>query len=568
MSDLQKMRDRAVARKLPGSGGLPERFRRRLEAKARRQAAEEEAALKAALAQQQINAQRERDKLLQEFEVQNTGQRAGIAANQAQRDFGYRSQLAEDDREGTLKRDTLQNRFAEAQARQQAREQEERDRRLFEQTQQRDTSQFQNQLVRDATQQGYTQARDAIQNENLLNRDAMQFGFSTLRDDQQQQNLLERDTLRDVQQRQRDNRLNQFDIQADDRRQQNTLERDRLQQDFSIDRAELQQDFTQENMYQREAADISMRWQQQVAQAKNAGFDFSDRQRKEMQEMESAFRKNVLNGDWEEGLKQRAMVEYQKKLSAIIPEQRITSPEEEISQQFRMDPEWGPMKRHLDSQGRPDWEPLGMGSSGGGEDKQAERQQEAIRKARRDRLDRFNDLVDKLSTAEKPGVGGLLYPNKNAVMKAAMDQFAMDEEYYRSEYGLEPLPPYQAEADAERSRYSGSSAIGWEEAAPANPQQQATGSQSATSAGATKTPVLSSTVPLPKEVVSELREMPGGEELARLRDRHMSSGSVADQTVTLAADIVINAMRTGDTSDPDFDEAQEILERAGFKIRQ
>jgi hypothetical protein len=69
MGDLQRMHNRVAARTRPGSGGLPERFKRRLEAKARRQAAEEEAALKAALAQQQINAQRERDKLLQDFQV-------------------------------------------------------------------------------------------------------------------------------------------------------------------------------------------------------------------------------------------------------------------------------------------------------------------------------------------------------------------------------------------------------------------------------------------------------------------------------------------------------------------
>jgi hypothetical protein len=88
------------------------------------------------------------------------------------------------------------------------------------------------------------------------------FGFGALRDDaRQQQNLLERDTLRDVQQRQRDERLNQFDVQADDRRQQNVLQRDELQQGFSVDRAQMQQEFTRESMYQREAADISARWQ-------------------------------------------------------------------------------------------------------------------------------------------------------------------------------------------------------------------------------------------------------------------------------------------------------------------
>jgi hypothetical protein len=463
MGDLQRMHNRVAARTRPGSGDLPERFKRRLEAKARRQAAEEEAALKAALAQQQINAQRERDKLLQDFQVQNTNQRAGISAGQAQRDFGYRSQLAEDDREGTMKRDELRNRFEEAQRRQQAKDQEERDRRLFEQTQQRDTSQFQNQLQRDATQMGYQQERDQFQQGATLQRDVLQNQFGAQRDERQQQNLLERDTLRDVQQRQRDDRLNQFDIQADNRRQQNVLQRD-----------ELQQDYTQENMYQREAADISARWQQQVAQAKNAGFDFSQRQRQEMQQLEATMRKNVLNGPYDDVLKQRAMVEYQKKMAAIIPEERVTSPDEEISQQFRMDPEWGPMKRRFDSQGRPDWEPLGMGGSNSSQDRMSAQQQKDMQRALFEREDKFNDLVDRLSTELDPATDGPKYKSRQAVMNEAMNRFAPYEKHYREQFGLPPLTAFQQEADAERRRYSGSSAIGWEETPQqqANPQQQ------------------------------------------------------------------------------------------------
>jgi hypothetical protein len=473
MGDLQRMHNRVAARTRPGSGGLPERFKRRLEAKARRQAAEEEAALKAALAQQQINAQRERDRLLQDFQVANTNQRANISAGQAQRDFGYRSQLAEDDREGTMKRDELRNRFEEAQRRQQAKEQAERDRRLFEQTQQRDTSQFQNQLQRDATQMGYQQERDQFQQDATLKRDAMQFGFNTLRDDQQQQNLLERDTLQDVQQRQRDERLNQFDVQADDRRQQNVLQRDEIQQGFSVDRAQMQQEFTRESMYQREAAEISARWQGQVQQARSAGMEFSDRQRKQMQEMDATFRKNVLNGPWDEVMKQRALVEHQKKLSAIIPEQRVTSPDEEISQQFRMDPEWGPMKRRFDSQGRPDWEPLGMGGSGGGEDRQAMQREKDIQRATFEREDKFNDLVDRLASEVDPVSGEPKYPNRGAVMQEAKRRFDRTEANYREIYGLPPHPLWQHEADELRGA-AASSAIGWD-ASPmqsADPQQQ------------------------------------------------------------------------------------------------
>ncbi len=93
--------------------------------------------------------------------------------------------------------------------------------------------------------------------------------------------------------------------------------------------------------------------------------------------------------------------------------------------------------------------------------------------------------------------------------------------------------------------------------------QQQTGGKAPAPA---KEPVLPSRTPLSKEVVSTLEQIPGGKDLYKLREKH-SSNAHLDKTVRLAADIVINAMITNDTSDPDFDEALGVLSNAGYKVQ-
>jgi hypothetical protein len=462
MGDLQRMHNRVAARTRPGSGDLPERFKRRLEAKARRQAAEEEAALKAALAQQQINAQRQRDKLLQDFQVQNTNQRAGISANQAAQDFGYRSKLTDQQQQGTLQRDELQNRFEAARQKRLAQEQEERDRRLFQFGQIENDQQFQNQMTRDAVQFDYTKDRDKFQQDATLKRDALQFGYGAIRDDQQFQNQITRDDFQQRNQLQRDRILNEFGTERDQLQQQNVLERDRLRNEFDVDADERRQGYTEENMYQREAADIAARWQEQVAQARNAGYDFSERQQKELREREAAFRKNVLNGNLDDGLKKRAMVEYQKNISAIIPEQKVVTPQQTFEQSIVRDEETGMKFMSIrDPKGFSRFEPLPMPGSQGPDRQQQQFEREA-QKMLFERENEFEELVDRLATEIDPATELPKYKSRAEAEKAAMDRFARKELHYQDVYGLPPLAPYQRKADEQRMKQEQAQQVGQE----------------------------------------------------------------------------------------------------------
>lgn len=569
--DLQKRSNAGASNKKNNS--IPERFRRRIEENNKRRAAAEAAAREAELEQQRINAQAQRDKRLQKYEQANTGQRAAYAADAALSQFGYNSKLEDQQQKGQLRRDEFKNRFEAAQARQQALEQEMRDRRQFGFSQEENASQFRNQLQRDALQHGYTQERDRFQTDAQRERDAAQFGYTTLRDDQQFGQQLERDKL-----------LNEFSAQGDQRQQQFTLRRDELQNQFSTQADERQQAYTQQNMYQREAAEISARWQEQVAQAKNAGYDYSPQQRKEMQDMETSFRKNVLNGPWPEDVKMRASVEYQKKLSAFVPNERVMTQEQEVAQAFYKDPELGILKRKRTAQGY-DWEAFDTGAGqqqsqqaqmqqkqAEQQQKQMEQKQQQMQKALFEREDKFSDIVNELSMqsdadgnliyGKRDAKGNVIGVDRQAVIKEAMRRFDPYEKHYRDVYGLPPLGPYQAEADrirAQTEKVSGSSAVGWE----SGPQQgQSTGAMANQ-----PFPVISSKAPLPKQVSDQLRTIPGGDQLQKLREKHKGN-AIVDQTVREAVDIVIKAMMTGDTSDPDFAEAQGILQKAGVQIGQ
>lgn len=570
--DLQSMRQRVSAADSvrPQRRGLPDRFQRRVEEAAKRRAAAEAAAAQAALEQQRIDAQARRDQMQHKYGLSSTAQRAAYAADAAANQYQYESRLTDKQQKGQRQRDLLQDRFDTARARQQAREQEIRDFRQFGFSQQEDATQFQNQMQRDAVQQGYTVDRDKLQNRATLERDAMQFGYNTLRNDQDQKNTLQRDSLQ-----------NMFRTAEDVRQQQFTLERDDLRNEFEVQADERQQQYNQQNLYQREAADISAKWMDQVNQARNAGLEFSPRQQKEMQELDAAFRKNVMNGPYDNGLKQQAMVEYQKKLAAIIPEEKVRVPQQTFEQSIVRDQETGQRFMTIrDPKGFERFEPLDVGQEAQAQNKQAEalmkhqqQQQEKIQKANFERLDKFRDVVNEVRM-ETDADANAIYKDEESVMREAMKRFQPYENAYRNDYGLQPLQPYQ-EAEAKNAGNPQQT----QRVNPYKRQQPGMADSLASRGGydpiaqgqapaqsqAPKLPPISHIEPLPKQVAEKLRTIPDGGPLVWIREKH-SSNSVLDQTIRQSADIVINSMLTGDMSDPDLREAAENLRRAGLKI--
>lgn len=610
--DLQQMRQRAAAAESLRGGrpSLKDRYAERIARNEQRRAAEAEAARQAALKQMEIEAQRKRDKQLQLYEQSNTGQRAMYAADAAANEYGYRSKLTKQEEIAQRQRDMLQNRFEDARASKAALEQELRDRRQFGFSQQEDATQFQNTLQRDAIQNQYSTERDRFQNDATLQRDANQFGYQFLRDDLGQQYTLERDVLQDRQQKDRDKLLNQFSTEQDLRQFEQQRERDMLLNDFSTQADFRQQGFNQENMYQREAAEISAKWQDQVYEARNAGFDFSEQQRKEMQEMENAFRKNVINGNLTEDVKQRAYVELQRKMSTIIPQERVRHPQETFEQSIVRDPETGQKFMTVrDPKGFERFEELPSGGGSSQQYSQQARQQqqelERITKADFERQKEYDALVDRLET-EQDADENLKYPTREAAEQEAMRRFRPYEERYQRAYGLEPLEPYkraeqqkqeeakrqqivqQLQQEREQFRAPGESAGGsmadslrmrsgdvapmsrpqpvfQPEPTPTELKQRRQQMQQA-GGKLPKPPVLGAMVPLSKELVSTLDKMPGGTDLHKLRKKHASNSHV-DQTVRTATDIVIMSMLTNDTSDPDLEEAIRLLADMGIKVR-
>lgn len=549
--DLQSMRQRAAAAESlrPKGRALPDRFQRRVEEAARRRAAEQEAALQAALEQQRINAQKQRDQRLQSYEQANAAQRAGYAADAAALDYGYTSRLNDQRDKSQRKRDALQERYAAAQERRQGIQQADRDFRQFGFSQQENATEFQNQLQRDALQQGYTIDRDKLQNRATMERDARQFGYSVLENDQQQRAQLQRDSL-----------LNRFATAEDMRQQQFTLQRDELQNQFETAADARQQEYVQQNMYQREAADIAARWQEQVAQARNSGMDFSARQRAEMQQLDAAFRKNVLNGPYDEGLKKQALVEHQKKLAAIIPEEKVANPDEEIQQTFRYNEQMGTwLKRGRDSQGFPDWEPIGDGGQQDklmqAQQKQVEQRQIQMQKAKGERLDKFQEIVKDVRL-EADIDGNAIYKDNEAVMREAAKRFQPYEDMYQQDYGLPPLFG-TIQADPMNRAVS----------PQAGAQTQPSGgmADSLAARGGYEMPVISHTKPIPEDIAKRFKNVPGGDQLIQIREKN-SSNSIADQTIRASADIVINAIMNNDKTDPDLPEAVETLRRAGWTL--
>ena len=520
----------------------------------RRRLEREKAKAEAALAAQQAAALERRDKKQNLYETGSINQRANIAAGQAAMDFQNTMRRDKQQQQGTLARDAFQNQFTSQRDKQQAMDQQRRDERQFGYATQQAEQQHGNTLERDAFQNQYATQRDQTQFGQQLQRDFTQFGLDSRRQDQQQRNTLERDFMQGGIQADRDNRLNEFDTQRDVRQ-----DRFRTQDDLR------QQQFQQQNMYQRETADVAAKWQEQIQQARNAGLDFSPAQKKEMAELDTAFRKNVLNGDLDEGTKQRAMLLHQKKLSAIIPTEQVQHPQQTFEQSIVVDQETG--QKFIvtqDPNGRARYEPIGMGS---GEDPQmkaqaqaAEKQAAAMQKATFDRQTKFMDMVDKLEQQTKVVNDEVVpvFSSRQEAVREAMNRFAPMEKIYRQQ-GLPPMVEYEAEANQLRQA---------QENPQGPPQTRVNPYRSeamSAAAAAAKPPVLSSRSPIPPQISKQLMQMPGGDQLVKLREKYKTN-SATDKILRQAADIVMNAMLTGDTSDPDYAQALEMMQKAGFKI--
>jgi hypothetical protein len=475
--------------------------------------------------------QRRRDKQQHLFGMQATDQRAALASMAADKD--NRNQIARDklQQKNLLKRDEAEGKRTTERDRQQARLQQMRDAQQFGYSQQETEQDFQNQIQRDAFQQGYTLDRDRLQQQNTLQRDMLQGGIQADRDKRlntfdvnqqmlQQRNLLERDTLQNQFQSERDARLNIFDTQRDVRRQQ----------------------FEQQNRYQQEIADVSARWQEQVNAAKSAGLDFSPQQQKEMQDLDRAFRKNILNGDFPEDVKLRAMLEHQKKLAAFIPEQKVVTDQQQFSQSIVVDEATG--ARYLairDPRGGVKYEPVqqpGMQDTGElrYQEQAAQRQQEATRKAMLQREDEYQGLVDRLAS-ETDAEMNPKYSSAEDVKKEAMKRFARKEQVYREHYGLPPVAPFQEEADQIRAA---------QEAAAKKPQNPYRAILQQQSSG--QTPVSGPNAPMAQSVpiqAPQLSKPEIDEEILRKRNSQQNTGSAVELSSSNLADQINAAKKSG-----------------------
>lgn len=528
--------------------------KRRLE----RLKAQQEAALQA----QRASLQGQRDKQQQKYQAQNDNRRANNALGAANSDAQLQEDLNDQQRRALRDRDQRLNKFEAQQTRQKNRDLRERDQRQFGYTMAENEQQFGNQLERDFRQQGYNLDRDRLQGDQTLQRDMLQGGIQADRDQRlnmfdvgrqvlQHGQTMERDTLQNQFQSERDARLNIFDTQRDVRRQQ----------------------FEQTNIYQQQAADISAKWQEQVAIAKENGFDFSPAQREEMKQLEKAFRKNVINGDLPDDLRERAMVEHQRQMSTFVPEERVVAPQDRFQQSIVKDEQTG--QRFLvvqDPRGGVKYEPLdgGMGEQAGMMRQQAQdqqRQAEAISKKQLERVTQFQSVYDQVETIldenDRPK-----FNTPEKVMAEAMRRFAPRERIYQMD-GLPPLgqflnpdevPQPKGQQQPQQPVSPWRAALEQRKSGMADSLKARSGDDMAT-----KPPVILSTKPLGKDVIDRLQRFPGGDQLAKIRSTHKSN-SATDQIMREATDIVIKAMIENDNSDPDLPEAVQLLKEAGLTL--
>lgn len=417
----------------------------RTEAEERRRLEEAQARHEAAMQGQKLSAEARSQSQDRDASIQASAQRAAVAADAAAMDNRYTTQRDQLQQKGIQKRDQLQAGYDKESERRKALDQQIRDTRMFEFNTAENDQKFGQQIRRDELQHGFSTERDQQQHYNTLDRDASQFGYSTLENRQQQRDTLERDAFQHQNQLQRDELQNDYSLQAEELQYGNQFERDKYQQQYE-----------QQNMYQREAADIRATWQQQVQQAQKAGLDFSPRQQQQMKELDAAFRKHVLNNPTlPEGLKQQAMVQYQQKMAAFVPEDKVVTPEQEIGQQFYEHPSLGLMNRTLDSKGNPVWQPIG---AGGGQQPdpakiQAEQQKEAerINKLTLDRHLKFNETLREVRDEIDPTTLKKIYATPEAIDAEVMKRFAPQEEYY-TRSNLPPHEMYQLQARKDQEK--------------------------------------------------------------------------------------------------------------------
>ena len=382
-----------------------------IERREKRRREEEEAKRKAELQAQQEGAQERRDERQHKYGQSDTNQRAGIASAAADQDFLNTSQLNRQQQAGLLKRDDRQNQFMTGRDLQQAIDVQNRDKRQFGYSRMDSEQKFGQQLQRDELQQGYT-----------LDRDASQNGM----------------------QAERDQRLNQFDSQRTQGQNQFQLERDAKQQGYS-----------QQDAARRETAEISAKWNDQIQQARSQGLDFSEAQKQKLNELDRVFRENVMgNDELDEGLRQQAMLLHQKKVSRIIPDEVVKSPQDIYQQKRIFDEELGMyFLQGQDAKGNPTFEHIA--GRGGGfaeqqrmrekEQQRTDKQMDVTRKAEFDREERWQKTLDDVRNTlvnDEP-----VFTDPVLMEKEAMRRFERTDNLYRDKYGLEPFEPYKRQAE-------------------------------------------------------------------------------------------------------------------------
>ena len=550
-------------------------------------------AIDSAIARQQEGGQARRDQRLNLYEQQLTGQRAGISANAAAQEFGYTSQRDKQQTLDQLKRDALQQGYTLQRDRSQQNDLLQRDERQQGYQTQNDERQFGYQSQRDARLQGYEVQNDERQFGQQTQRDVMQDTFASRRERQQQKDLLQRDssqfgydTQREQQQQgyqaQRDERLQGYDVQNDDRQFGQQWLRDERLNEFDTQRDYRQQGYTQQNATQRETFNVASKWQDQITQARNAGLDFSADQSKEAQSLNRTLTKIVNDPTLDEGQKQLARLIIQQKLAAIVPDEPVRRPQDALQQSLLFDERVPgvPFMMGYDSQGRPTFEPLGGGGPKQEDPAKKAAEMKKMDFAREADLEKITAAVNAYAlhpeTREpKPEFKDGDKISQDKIDAEIMKRFAGRDLRYQ-QYGLPPHEITQHHAQKEQQkqylelqkqgqerqqRWQGTPLdqlpSHYDRRPPQRTQQQ--------QKPATPPPVLSIKGKLPPDVVKQLKAVPGGDQLQKIRDKYKSN-SVNDQQVRMAADIVINATLTKDDSDPDLAEAIETLRRAGFKM--
>lgn len=454
--DIELARTRAAAAGQPSYASTRASYMKSLDAAMQRRAAkaqqEEQARRAAAAGRQSRQSERDQAEQQQQYAAALAAQRANIAADQAAADARYRQQFAQQQQQADRKTQESESRARRQQQLLDIQAQTDRDRRQFgaeaEQQQRQNLYQF---------------YRDMLQHQNTLDRDVAQYGLNAMQSQQDLHGRMQQEYLQGQIQADRDLRLYQYDVQQRQMQDEALRQRDAIAFQQATMQREAEQKFARQSQFEREAADIAARWQAGVQERKDAGLDFSPQQQQQMQKMEEAFYANVVSSNLPDDVKARAAVRYQQQLSAIMPSQKVITPEQEINDQFYLHPQLGMMQRRVGSNGLPEWNPIGMGGEGAGSagDSQAAQlqfaaaqkaqlaQEKAMNDARKQRIDEFEKVYDSLATATTPA-GDAMYDTatpdgQQKLLDAAKRRFEARERVYTENIGLEPfdVSPYQ-----------------------------------------------------------------------------------------------------------------------------